>query len=297
MSTQELSQEEKKKLEDDAFAAAMSGDEVDAPKVPNEPEPTTQPDEPVTQEDEVKDERVEVIPGFTKEELEQLKTQAAKVTELQKALDTTNGTYGGKLRAMQQVIDDLKKPQPEKAEGAIKKQLTIDDLKNLKTNFPELAEDLVKDLGELLTQDKPDTSNHDEVKRLRDEFESARAKREEEEQVRAVKLLTKSHPDFREIATFNRDDTGMLHWKDMAFANWLSGQNQEVINTVLSSNDPDDLSDVISSYKESIAPKEEPTDKRKKSLENAVMAKGVTANRALSDKDRENAAFAAAMAE
>lgn len=296
MSTQELSQEEKKKLEDDAFAAAMSGDEVDAPKVPNEPAQDTQPDEPVTQDNEVKDERVEVIPGFTKEELEQLKAQASKVTELQKALDTTNGTYGGKLRAMQQVIDDLKKPQPEKAEGTIKKQLTIDDLKNLKTNFPELAEDLAKDLGELLTQDKPDTSN-DEVKRLREEFESARIKREEEEQVRAVKRLTKAHPDFREIATFNRDDAGLVRWNDMGFANWLSGQDKEVINTVLSSNDPDDLSEVISSYKESIAPKEEPADKRKKSLENAVMAKGVTANRALSDKDRENAAFAAAMAE
>lgn len=283
----ELSQEEKKKLEDDAFNAAMAGTE-DA-IAPNQ-EPEQKQDEEIAEQEEVKNDRIEVAPGYTQEELDALKEKANKADEWKKALDTQSGTYGGRLRAMQQEIEDLKKAKPPEQP----KQYTADDLKNLKEQFPELADLFAKDMSGLMPQQQPD--NSDAVKQLQEKFEAERQAREAAELDRAVKRLTKAHPDYREIATFQlNQDTGLRTWKDMNFANWLVNQSEDVVNTVLNSNDPDDLSDVISSYKQSIKPKDE-VESKSKSLEKKVMPKGVTADRVLSDKDREDAAFKIAMA-
>ncbi|WP_155732497.1 hypothetical protein, partial [Streptobacillus moniliformis] len=93
---------EQKQEFDKAFEAAMSDEVVEDVKVPEEP--VTPVDEPVVEEPAVP-ERVEVIDGFTKEEL---KEHLALIPKLQKALDTTNGTYGNKIAELNKAIESLK---------------------------------------------------------------------------------------------------------------------------------------------------------------------------------------------
>ena len=114
---------------DKAFNTAMSDEElpvvVEDAKVPEEPVA------PVEEEVVTEPERVEVIEGFTKEEL---KEHLALIPKLQKALDTTNGTYGSKIAELNKAIESLKAAP---ATGEVKASgISLDALKQ---EYPDIA--------------------------------------------------------------------------------------------------------------------------------------------------------------
>lgn len=260
-------QEEFKK----AYEAAMSDEEV-TPVVVEDAEPVA----PV--EEEVIPERVEVIDGFTKEEL---KEHLALIPKLQKALDTTNGTYGNKIAELNKAIESLKATTPVTGDGKAS-GISLDALKQ---EYPDIAELLAKDL-------KGGNNNDDVLKVVETKFAEERAQRETETIEASRKRLARVHPDFRDIALYKVEE-GIVKFPDPKFGNWLANQPKDKFDTVTGSKDADDLSDILTEYKKSLIP-----ENKKTSLEAAILPKGNgLQGRTLTEKEIEDAAFAAAMAD
>lgn len=288
MTEKVLSQEETKQIEDAAMKAAMNDTDVNAPSA-HAVETAANQEQEKTQ-DEIEP-RVEVATGLTQEELNQLRQQAALVPKLQKALDTTNGTYGGKIAALEKMITGLKS-QPEKAEGLTPRKISVEDFKNLASDFPELAEKLAQDLsGVIGREDSAGVS--ESVEKIRAEFEEKLAERDREAIERSAKRLKKLHPDYQDIAKYELTDDGLAKFKDPVFGQWLSQQSDDVRDVVFHSRDADDVSDVLSAYKQTLKPAQQ--EKKTSALERAILPKGVNTSRNLSDKDREEAAMRDAM--
>jgi len=258
---------------DKAFNAAMSDEELPAVV---EDVKVEEPAAPVEEEVVAEPERVEVIEGFTKEEL---KEHLALIPKLQKALDTTNGTYGSKIAELNKAIDSLKAAP---VSGEVKASgITLDALKQ---EYPDIAELLAKDLK---------GGNGDDVlKVVETKFAEERAQREAEAIEASRKRLARVHPDFREIALYKVED-GIVKFPDPKFGNWLANQPTDKYETVIGSKDADDLSDILTEYKKSLVP-----EPKKASLEAAILPKGNgLQGRTLTDKEIEDAAFRAAMAD
>ena len=260
---------------DKAFNAAMSDEELPVVEDVKQVEETP-PEAPV--EEEVV-ERVEVIDGFTKEEL---KEHLALIPKLQKALDTTNGTYGNKIAELNNAIESLKAAPvtgESKASG-----ISLDALKQ---EYPDIAELLAKDLQ--------GGKSDDVLKVVETKFAEERAQREAEAIEASRKRLARVHPDFREIALYTVED-GIVKFPDPKFGNWLANQPTDKYETVIGSKDADDLSDILTEYKKSLAPPK--VEDKKASLEAAILPKGNgLQGRTLTDKEIEDAAFRAAMAD
>lgn len=287
-SEKELSQEELQAIEDAAFAAEMSGEAVDVntpklePEIKQEEEQTAQAET----EQETQPERVEVIPGYTQEELNQLKEHVALIPKLQKALDTTNGTYGNKIAELQRVIDGLKTQQPAAAAAVT---LTSEKFKKLSQAYPELAEALAEDLNGIIHKGDQSIDFEKYKQELDDRFGQRVAEIESRELEKAAKRLKKNHSDYAEVASWKQDENGVIHFNDMKFGNWISQQPREIQDVVLTSNDPDDVSDVLDNYKKSLKPAEPET---KSILERAVQPKGVkTTSIGKTDQELEEEAF------
>ncbi len=249
-----------------AYEAAMSDEEVTPVVV--EDAKVEEPVAPVVEE--VIPERVEVIEGFTKEEL---KEHLALIPKLQKALDTTNGTYGNKIAQLDAAIE------------ALKSQGTSLNLDALREEYPDIADRLAK--GKVVVE-KDDT---DVLKVVETKLAEDRAQREAESIEASRKRLARVHPDFRDIALYTVED-GIVKFPDPKFGNWLANQPKDKFDTVTGSKDADDLSDILTEYKKSLVPP------KKASLEAAILPKGNgLQGRTLTDKEIEDAAFAAAMAD
>lgn len=257
---------------DKAFEAAMSDEEL--PVVLDDAK-VEEPVAPVEEEPAVP-ERVEVIDGFTKEEL---KEHLALIPKLQKALDTTNGTYGNKIAELNKAIESLK-AAPVAGEGKAS-GISLDALKQ---EYPDIAELLAKDL-------KGGNNSDDVLKVVETKLAEERAQRETEAIEASRKRLARVHPDFRDIALYTVED-GIVKFPDPKFGNWLANQPKDKFDTVTGSKDADDLSDILTEYKKSLVPP------KKASLEAAILPKGNgLQGRTLTDKEIEDAAFAAAMAD
>lgn len=252
-----------------AYEAAMSDEEV-TPVVVEDVKQVeeTPPEAPV--EEEVIPERVEVIEGFTKEEL---KEHLALIPKLQKALDTTNGTYGNKIAQLDAAIE------------ALKSQGTSLNLDALREEYPDIADRLARSKVDI-EKDSPDV-----LKIVEEKLAEENAKRETEAIEASRKRLARVHPDFRDIALYTVED-GIVKFPDPKFGNWLANQPKDKFDTVTGSKDADDLSDILTEYKKSLVPP------KKASLEAAILPKGNgLQGRTLTDKEIEDAAFAAAMAD
>ena len=259
---------EKQEFEE-AFQAAMSDEVIEDVK---QVEETPPPEAPVEEEPE----RVEVIEGFTKEEL---KEHLALIPKLQKALDTTNGTYGAKLAELNKAIEVLKAAPTDASAPA---GITLDSLKQ---EYPDIAELLAKDLA-----GRVDVESVVEARLAKE-----REEREDEAIEASRKRLARVHPDFREIALYQVED-GIVRFPDSKFGNWLSNQPKDKYEAVLASKDPDELSDILTEYKKSlVAPV---VENKTAVLEAAILPKGtMQQGRAMTDKEIEEAAFRAAMAD
>ncbi|MCP5244873.1 MAG: hypothetical protein H6937_02435 [Burkholderiales bacterium] len=320
-----------KLAEDAAFEAAMNGDdepEVEEEVVSDTPESEDHQeaedsvesndqsgddavdDKHVEAErtDEQKPERVEVIPGYTKEELDE---HLSSIPQMRKAIDTQNGTYGKKFQQQETIIKSLQSQLQQTSANTTQKEqkeiakLTGDTFKSLKqAGFDELAESLANDFNEILAN--LNGGNNTDTQSLKEEIlgqvnntiEGLSQKNFEAD----LDRLNSEHPDWHDIASFNQTKSGLVIWKDKRFGEWVSQQPEEMQLEILDSGEPLKVAKWISEFKNSIKttvdetheqPKPKPTNSR---LRKAVNPKGVTASRQLSEKQEEDEAFRRAMA-
>lgn len=262
---------------DKAFEAAMSDEVVEDVKQVEETPPEAPVEKPTIIEEPVVAERVEVVPGYTQEELQE---SLAQIPKLKKALDTSYGTFGKKIAELDEIIAKHKSKAGDDQTEMNAKGVTLDALKQ---EYPDIAELLAKDL-------KGGNNSDDVLKVVETKLAEERTQRETEAIEASRKRLARVHPDFRDIALYTVED-GIVKFPDPKFGNWLANQPKDKFDTVTGSKDADDLSDILTEYKKSLVPP------KKASLEAAILPKGNgLQGRALTDKEIEDAAFAAEMA-
>lgn len=305
-----------KQAEDDAIAAAMAeGFDVEAPK---QPEPKIEESEELDEGSESQDtendgqdadevqERIEVFPGFTAEELS---AQLAEIPRLQKALDKTNGTYGARLQEQQKVIDDLRNAKAGSQEQAIQHAASLTDeeaqefFEELREEFPEVSGSIAKGFSRAINkimQGKSGGNSEDVQKLVSEGISSVMSEWRQQETERNIKRLTKRHPDWRDVAAYHTDDNGLVNWTNPAFGQWVQQQPKEVQSEIIHSDDPFDLIEYLDQYKQTLNVKQ-PEVKQVKTAQQvfgkAVQPKGRKGEQHLTDKELEDAAFREALKE
>lgn len=275
------------KSEDELFAEALRDElqekDILVPEPEKSDDETNATVEPVKEEEPSTDEnaRVEVIPGYTADELS---VALGGIGKLQKALDTTNGTYGQKLAQLSTTVDQLLK-KLEQQPKLVMPKIKLDKLKE--ADYNELADLLqssfdesFKELNEVPQQKVDiDMSEYDNKLQTRiSEFEMAQRKREQE---RELKQLKRAHPDYAEVAGYKVNELGMVVWNNLEFGMWAANSlNQEEQQGLLTSDDAEFLSEVLAKFKESKKAPEDVAvpvikDKKVAILENAVKPKGI----------------------
>lgn len=295
-------QEELKAIEDAAFNAEMSDTPISLPdaNAPKDEAAKTDTQNQATTSEETK--RVEVIPGWTQGELEGLKAQASLIPKLQKALDTTNGTYGQRIAELQRTIESLRaQQQPQQSEqGSIVSgnKLTADRLKRISEEYPELASALAEDLNDLVTGVRG--GGNIDVDSLKQEIDArVNSTVASLERKFALKRLADKHDDYTSVAQYEVNPSGLVQFHNQEFGNWVSTQPRETQDVILNSDDPDEISQILDKYKESVAHRsktivqDDPADL----IRRAVQPKGAIGNSlGKTDKELEDEAFAAEMA-
>ncbi len=293
-SDKELSNEELKAIEDAAFAAAMSDEVVDV-KTPEQPQINVAEQEQQTTE--ATEARKEVIPGFTQDELAQLREDIAQFREqipkMQKSLDSTSGTVGRRLSEFQSAIEQIKSTDQQAKTDTGQTNLSGAQLKRLSESYPELAELISQDLSEIITSAEPKGVDPNVYKELVAKEISERVAQVEAKF--ALQRLQDKHPDYN-VATYKVDtNTGMVQFNDMQFGNWIAQQSKEVQSIVLESDDPNELSAVLDVFKKSKTGIAD-NDKRN-TLERSIQPTKNVRSTSIgkSDKELEEEAYRAAM--
>ena len=202
-------------------------DDTQSPAEPTNEEPAAA--EPTNEEPaaEPTNERIEI----TKEDFDALMASTAEISKIKKALDTANGTYGQRLQAMSEEIAALRSSKT----AAVKPKFT-----KLGGEYPDVARLLAEDYEE---QPQVDIT---EYERRLDEKIAKFERKVAEEKLRSV------HPDYKDIAMWSAEPGEPIIFNDMKFGNWLAQQDEESQQAVLAGSDPEALSKVITSYKDSI---------------------------------------------
>jgi len=226
--------------------------------------------------EEAETERLEVIPGFTEAEIRE---QFSTIAKLKKSIDTTNGTYGSRMADMQKRIDQLTaKPLPA-TDAPKPASISADRFKRLKGEFPELAELLSEDLGEIL---QPGASA--DVEGIKSEVSQQladdRAERLTKEAAREMRLLSREHPDWREVAAYSPAENGIVQWHNQAFGAWVATQPEETQTAVLHGRDAFDLADIISDYKATLTAQPVVKKQTGTNLSKAIQPRGAVTARA-----------------
>ncbi len=279
-SEKELSQEELKAIEDAAYTAELTGTTVDVNTLADK-QPAEDKQEP---EPEPKLERVEVIPGYTKEELNE---QLGMIPKLKKSLDSAHGTYGTKLEVLSSAIESLKTQRQEPTAA----KLNPKNLKKITEGYgSDLAEALAEDFNGII-QTGGQSIDFERYQKEVDNIVNSRVA--DIELKFAEKRLKDKHNDYDKIAKFNQDENGLVRFADAKFGNWVANQSEEIQQIVLNSNDPDEISAVLDNYKSTLKQSDQNVDK-KRVLERSVQPKGInTAAIGKSDKELEEEAYQA----
>lgn len=273
--------------EDAAFLAEMANGDIGevAPVSSDDSGNISTPEPEVAPIEEVEPERKEVIAGYTEQEL---RDALSLLPKLQKAVDTTAGTFGSRLADQGRLIEQLQKQR----EGVGK--LTPEKLTRLSRDFPELAQLLADDLSEVM-QGGVDNSQIEQVQSKVSDLERILAEKEaiseRKERDRAKKDLTKAHPDWQTVAMYTPDQNGNVAWNNPQFGEWFNKQDAETRDRLINEVDADFLSEQLTSFKSSIKPRAV-----KKTIENAVLPAGGARQLTSSALDEEEAAFRAEMA-
>jgi hypothetical protein len=273
-------------LEEAAFQAELGRDTVDAQapaeETPNLEETQQSSQSEVAQEQEIQ--RVEVIPGYTKEEID---AALAEIPKLRSSIEKTNGTYGSRLADQQKIIDELRNQRQQQTEQVQQKisKLSPDKLSRLKKEYPEMAEILAEDLSEIIgePQQSVDLSSVEQKFMMR--LDEDRQARQEEQMKSEARLLKREHPDYIETAGYTMAENGLIQWSNAAFGNWVAAQPKDVQDSIINGDDALDLSDHITAYKNSLK------QKKQTHLEKAIQPKGAHMSRSASSLDEEDRLF------
>lgn len=267
------------------MAVPEEGSDVQAPAVENQDAPESKPDAAADTPAVV--ERKEVLLGMTEEELRAKLDKLDHIDKLQKAVDTTAGTLGSRLADQQRAVEELRNQRQQL--GTFSKE----SLTRLSKEYPEIAEMLAQDLSEAITQVGGKSSDPAQI----EEIVSTRLKSMEErlaqkELALEVRDLTRTHPDWREVAVFDADKNA---WSNQAFGNWIATQPPELAIELRNSVDADFISKQLSAFKQATKKTEKKQEKQQQ-LEAAVMPQGSNTRPSTSEADEEQAAFRAEMA-
>lgn len=280
-----MSDEENKEvdIENETFKAEMSRLAGDG-DAPLEQEEQVEAEEESSQEVEVTEQETEK--DESKNELLQ------QISKLQKALDTTNGTYGQKLADMQRRLDELtqqRQNDPEVERQPVDVELSEDDFEELKAEFPELAPMAAKGVKRALQKvlqniGRGGQFNQEDVSRfIQGRIDDNRQQIADEiKREMHLEILTEKHPDWKDVAGIDTS-TGVVRWNDMAFGNWVATQPHDVQDSIINSNNAYELSKHISNYKNSLK------SKKQNNLEKAIQPKGVSTQRSYSGDPEERA--------
>jgi hypothetical protein len=223
--------------------------------------------------------REEVLDGYTKDELREI---LGSVPQLQKTIDTMNGTYGQQLESLKRAL--AAKQQTEQAETEEEDaEFKPEDFAQTFEAFPEVAETLAADLYKLMQRKgKAKTQEIDPTNLKAEITESVDAKleadKEERAREKAIEDLTELHPDWQEVALFDFTEKGLVKWADPKFGVWVAEQDEDTQKTILEGVDAVKVSGVISAYKEgNVQAKPKPkTTSRKVNLSKAVLPRNKT---------------------
>ena len=251
-------------------------------------------DEPAAEEAVEEAEEEPSFAGYKKSEID---AAFQKLDRLQRALDNTNGTYGNKLQKQQEVIAELQRQLEETKSQSTKRAVNFKGLKfeKLQSEFPELAELLIADLEG--AQDVSPIPEQDEpaAKTAVPDIEERLSKFEEQLALKqAMAELSAAHPDWKETAGFNVNDTGVIQWNDMRFGNWVATLPHDAQKEVLNAADATVISGYLTQYKETIAkPKKATSNSNKANLDATVLpiTKASTGKRVLNEEEEMMEAF------
>lgn len=237
--------------EEIAFRAEMASEVVEADAVAPASNQSAASTEAKVDPVELVVERVEVIPGYTAEEL---KAKFEHVDRLQKAVDTTAGTMGSRLAEQQQLITQLQAQR--QAVGS----LTPDKLKKLSAEYPELADILASDLNDVLGQ--PGQAATFDPKQIESIATSiAEQKILEADRKRELAYLAKKHSDWKELASFVPDPQNNAPiWKNPKFGEWVRKQPAEVGQRISGQWDPDYVMEQLDKFKGASKPVKQELD-------------------------------------
>lgn len=266
-------------VEDAAYLAEMAAPEIDAEVPVAEAPKEAEPAEVAAVAEPAVPERKEVISGYTEEEI---RAALAHIPALQKAIDTTNGTYGARLAEQQRVIEELK--QQRQAISSI----SPGKLSRMAKEFPEIAEMLEADLSEVSIQGNQafdPTPLQREILTLREEMV-------QKERNLEIKALNRQHPDWKEVAAFESLQDGSVRWANPQFGQWVNSQPADVQQNIREGWDADYISSRLSEFKAATKPKAA----AKKALDIAVLPRGLGGVVRADSEDDEEAAYRAEMA-
>lgn len=270
-----------------AFLAEMAtpddGSDVKAPAA----EPESKPAEAEVKVDPAVVERKEVLLGMTEEEL---RDKLGQIDRLQKAVDTTAGTFGSRLADQQRAVEELRNLRQQSG-GFSKEKLT-----RLSKEYPDLAALLAEDLSEAITQGGGQAFDPSKVEEIVSSRISAVEERFAKKEVELeIRYLSRQHPDWKVVAAF---DPTSRTWNNPEFGEWTKTLPEDVQEALFASTDAEFLSKQLTAFKESIKKPEPPPVKKDKKevLEAAVMPTGSRTRQEASETDEEAAAFRAEMA-
>ena len=250
--------EENATPEDDS--AFESGFEEDVPT----PLVNEEPPGPAAQEATPPPEYVQI----TKDQFAALQAQAEELKAAQKHLqDSTFGRIG----SLKQALDQMAAQYAAQNQSGSVAQVSDEDLVELREEYPDLAENLVKGLNKVLSKARvaPAQAEFNQAQldallqeRLAPVVEQATVK---VSQTLETKALTLAQSDWKEVVS--SDD----------FKGWLAKQPSELAQKFYDSWDSGFLSNTIADFKKTkvLAPTADPAETRRRRLEAAVQPKGV----------------------
>lgn len=278
--------------EDAAFQAEMLGDAI----APQESVAEVKVEEP---EKEVIPERIEVIAGYTAEELSaalgKLTSIESELASTKKALDTTNGTYGARLQEFGKSLETLR---------GVSTEIKPEQFKVLKEQFgDDLANAIAQDLSTLKlsipsgqqfeqVDERVKLIVAEERKALEEARTNDRNERVKYERELETRLLQRQHPDANDF--FDSTDPAKKGKQFNGFAKWaqktLKPTELQELNDTWNA---DIIGNRITAYKNHLAEEK----KKQERLQGAVQTRGVPQKKTFAaNEDDEEKAFRAEMA-
>lgn len=268
---------------DDDFAAGFNTAQGDEPHAETRPPEKTEEVDPEKKEEPAKPEVEDLeVPGLGMKasEVKAALARAGEVeTTLRAELNTVRDSAMGRLGNLQQALDALKK---NPATGQPKK-VTIEQLKGIAGEFPELAELLASDLSSLVLEGQSGTVDMAAVEAAADARAQAKVDAMEQRLT-----LTARHHDWRQVK------------KTPEWTEWKATLPAEAVEILRTSTDGSELAEAFDDFKAwkangKKAPEAAPSKSEAEIAEEKEKAKRIAAN--LQPRGNGNAATSALLSD